>query len=112
MSIQKTYCTVILLPLLFGCAKHDPVDTIVDNHIDHITDVLDYTYANFEQNIEIKFLESELDSCLVALNDVKQAHLTSISTEKSKTAYWKLASLGLFILLCGSIFAIIRRLFK
>lgn len=106
-------CTIILLIFcLMGCARKDPVETIVDNHIDHITDVLNYTNTNFEQTIEIKFLESELQSCMVSLDDVKQAHLSVVSTEKSKTKYWQLATFGLFIMLCGAIFAIIKRWFK
>ena len=103
---------LILTVLISGCTRKEPVETIVDNHIDHITDVLDYTNNNFEQIIEIKFLESELESCMVALDDVKQAHLSVISTLEAKTAYWKLATFGLFLLLCGAIFAIIKRWFK
>lgn len=103
---------LILTVLLSGCARKEPVETIVDNHIDHITDVLNYTNTNFEQTIEIKFLEAELESCMVALDDVKQTHLSIVSTLKAKTNYWKLATFGLFVLLCGAIFAIFKRIFK
>ena len=103
---------MILTVLQSGCTRQEPVASIVDNHIDHITDVLNYTNNKFEQTIEIKFLESELESCMVALDDVKQAHLSVISTLEAKTDYWRLATFGLFLLLCGAIFAIIKRWFK
>ena len=111
---RKIHFTILMIStlLISGCARKEPVETIVDNHIDHITDVLNYTNTNFEQTIEIKFLENELESCMVALDDVKQAHLSVISTLEAKTAYWKLATFGLFLLLCGAIFAIIKRWFK
>ena len=103
---------IFLIILLCGCAKKDPVETIVDNHSNHIDDVLDYTYNNFEQTIEIKFLENELEACKVALADVKQAHQSRIDTEKAKTSYWRLATAGLFIALVGLILVVLRRFLK
>ena len=81
---------IFLILVLGGCASKDPVETVVDNHIDHITDVLNHSYNNFEQTTEIKFLESELEACIVALDDVRQLHNQQISTLETEVEYWKL----------------------
>lgn len=102
---------LLIILLLTGCASKTPTETIIDNHIGHINEVLDYAYNNFEQNTEIVSLENELKSCKIALEDVKQSYYSEIATCKAKTDYWRLATLGLFIALCGAIFVIIKRIF-
>jgi PBP1b-binding outer membrane lipoprotein LpoB len=103
---------LILTFLLNGCAKQDPVETIIDQHQEHINEVLDYAYSNIEQTKDVIFLENEILSCSFALVDVKQAYYSRIAACNAKTDYWRLATFGLFVLLCGAIFVIIKRLFK
>lgn len=106
--------TILLISaiLLSGCAKKDPVATIIDQHHDHITDVLDYAHNNIEQTKDVIFLENELKSCDLALIDAKQAYYGQIATCRAETNYWRLATASLFIALCIAIFAIIKRWFK
>ena len=82
----KIVIFAFLLTMLCGCAKKDPVENIADLHTQHISDVLDYSYNNIEQTKDVVFLE----------NDVR---------------YWRLATFGLFVLLCGAVFALIKRWF-
>lgn len=105
------YKIVILAILLSGCAKKDPVANIADQHSQHITDVLDYSYNNIEQTKDVIFLENELKTCQMAIVDVKQAHYSRLAACNSDVRYWRLAAFGLFILLCGSILMLIKRWF-
>lgn len=97
--------------LLSGCASKTPTETIIDNHVGHINDTLDYSYNNFDQNSDIVFLENELKSCQIALIDVKQSYYSEIATCKAKTDYWRLATTGLFVALVAAIFMLIKRWF-
>jgi PBP1b-binding outer membrane lipoprotein LpoB len=101
---------LILALLLSGCAKKDPVATVIDNNIDHINDVLDYSYNNFDQTKEIKFLENELEHCIISLDSVKQTYSSKIESCEANTRYWRLATTGLGILLLLGIFAKIKRI--
>lgn len=112
MKYKYLAIPVIIIFFLAGCAKKDPVDTIVDHHHEHISDVLDYSYNNLEQTSDVVFLENELKSCDLALEDVKQAYYGQISTCRAETRYWRLATASLFFSLCVAIFAIIKRWFK
>ena len=103
---------LILTVLLNGCAKKDPVETIIDTHQEHISDVLDYAHNNMEQTKDVVFLENELQSCNIAMTDIKQAYYSRIAACNAKTDYWKLATFGLFIALIGVVFVLIKRLFK
>lgn len=103
---------LILLVLLAGCTRTDPVETMVDNHVNHINEVLEYTQTNFERNIQVKFLENELEICKGALEDVKQAYRAQISTCKARVDYWKLATLGLGILLSLGVFVMLKQWLK
>lgn len=115
---MKHFCKIhfaillIFTFLLNGCASKDPVETIIDHHQEHISDVLDYAYNNIEQTKDVVFLENELQSCNLALVDVKQAYYSRIAACNAKTDYWRLATFGLFLLLCGAVFVIIKRVFK
>lgn len=103
---------IILLTIcMSGCAK-TPTESVVDHHIDHINDVLDYSYNNIEQTKDVIFLQNELKSCQLALVDTKQTYYGEISACKAKTDYWRLATGSLFVALCVAIFVIIKRLFK
>lgn len=108
--MKAFYKIVILAILLNGCAKKDPVNTIIDNNIEHFTQVLDYAYNNMEQTSDIVMLENELDSCIVVLDSVKQTHFSEIDRCESETDYWRLASISLFVLLMLGIFAKIKRM--
>lgn len=103
------YKIVILSILLSGCARKDPVENIVDNNIEHFTQVLDYAHNNMEQNADVVLLENELDSCIIILESVKQTHYSQMDKCESETDYWRLASFGLFVLLMLGVLAKIKR---
>ena len=109
---MKKIMILFLCLFAFGCTKTDPVETIVDHHQEHIKEVLDYTNNNFEQTIEIVFLENELEHCSGAMTDVLQAYYSRIAACNAKTDYWRLATFGLLIALAGAIFMLIKRIFK
>lgn len=99
-------CAIFLFILfLDGCAKHDPVTTIVDNHVSHIGEVIDYAQNNMEDSPDTRYLLSELKSCQNGLIDAGQSHTAVLSTCESNVKYWKLATLfastiaGLLLLL-------------
>lgn len=95
--------------LLFGCAGKTPTETIIDGHIEHVQDVLDFAKNNFEQTKDVIYLENELDSCRIALVDAKASYQSEIATCKAKTDYWRLATGGLLIAVVALIIAIIKR---
>ena len=107
----KIVIFAFLLTMLCGCAKKDPVENIADLHTQHISDVLDYSYNNIEQTKDVVFLENELKTCQMAIIDVKQSHYSVIAECKGDVRYWRLATFGLFVLLCGAVFALIKRWF-
>ena len=91
---------VLILLLLSGCAK-TPTQNVIENHVQHIDNVLDYSYNNIDQTQDIVFLENELKSCKNGLLDTEQTYKSEIATCESKTNYWRLATFGLVFLLCG-----------
>ena len=95
---------------LCGCAKKDPVESIVDNHSQHIGETLEYAYANFEQTTEIKYLENELESCLVVLEDVKQAHYSKLDTCEARIDFWKVTTFFLGLAILVGVLAKIKRI--
>lgn len=97
----KIHFAILLIStlLLNGCARKDPVETIIEHHQNHIKEVLDYSYNNIEQNKDVIFLENELKNCELAMVDIKQSYYGQISTCKAKTDYWRLATFGLGLLL-------------
>jgi PBP1b-binding outer membrane lipoprotein LpoB len=97
------YKIAILTILLSGCAK-TPTESVIDNHMQHIDDVLDYSYNNIDQTKDVVFLQNELKSCKTALEDIKQTYKGEISTCNAKTNYWRLATAGLVFALCALIF--------
>ena len=107
--IKNISICAFFLFILSGCIKSTPTESVVDNHVNHIHDVLDYSYNNIEQNKDVIFLQNELKSCELALIDVKQTYYGEISTCKAKTDYWRLATTGLFIALVDAFFIIIKR---
>lgn len=101
---------IILALLLNGCASKDPVATVVDENVNHINEVLEYSYNNFEQTTEIKYLENELEHCIISLESVKQTHYGKIEACEANTRYWRLATFGLGLLLLLGVFAKIKRI--
>lgn len=98
----------LLLCCLMGCAKK-PTQTIVDEHVNHVNEVLDYAKNNFEQTIQVKFLENELENCKTGLVSCGSSYSSEIATCEAKTAYWRLSSTGLLVALCVAIFLLIKR---
>lgn len=100
---------LILTVLISGCAK-TPTESVIDNHIKHIDETLDYSYNNIAQTQDVIFLQKELKSCKDALIDVKQTYKSEISTCEAKTNYWRLATTGLILALCALIFMRFKRI--
>ena len=92
-------CVLFLVFLLCGCAKSDPVNNIVDGHVGHIGEVLDYAHNNIVQTADVMFLEGELKSCQMALIDVKEAYSSVKEKYEAKISYWKLMSSGLILMM-------------
>lgn len=114
--MKALYKIVILALLLSGCAK-TPTESVIDNQMQHIDDVLDYSHNNIDQTKDVIFLQNELKSCKSALADIKQTYKGEIATCKAKTNYWRLATTGLLFALCALIFVWLkgighRRLFE
>lgn len=107
---------VVLLVLgtlvLSGCARKTPTETIIDTHVEHIDDTLNFAHNNFEQNSDVVFLENELRNCQLVLVDVKQSYYGELGTCKAKINYWRLATFGLFVALCAACFMIFKKMFK
>ncbi len=108
---MKHITLFVIVIFLCGCAGKTPTETIVDGHIEHVNQTLDYAHNNIEQTKDVVFLENELESCKLGLVDTKQSYYSEIATCKAKTDYWRLATGGLFIALCVAVFAIIKRWF-
>lgn len=107
----KVFIVLLLLGyamLLSGCAK-TATETIIDNHIDHYNQVIDYANNNMEDTPDTRYLKSELKNCVMTLSDVKETHRSNISTYEAEKQKWQIISLGLFILLCVGVFAKIKR---
>ena len=83
--------------LLNGCAKKTPTETIIDDHIDHINQVLDYAHNNIDQTPDVMLLEGELKSCQITLSDVKQSHKLEISSCETRERYHRVAILALLV---------------
>lgn len=106
------FLLIITLLLSGGCAKKTPTESIIDTHVDHIGQVLDYAYNNFDQNNEVVALENELKSCQMVLLDVRYSCNLEVGKCEANRDYWKLATFGLFIALIGVISLMIKRLIK
>lgn len=109
---MKNFAILLTLAfLLNGCARKDPVESMINNHINHIENVLEYANENFEQTQPIQFLENELESCMIVLGDIKEAHYIKMDNCESKTNYWKMISFFLGIVLLFGVFAKVKRWF-
>ena len=107
---MKTFYKILVLTIILcGCARKDPVETIIDNHTEHFSQTLDYAHNNMNQTSDVVFLEKELDSCVVALKSVKETHFSQIEKCEAETNYWRLATFGLFVLLGLGVLAKIKR---
>lgn len=113
-GINMKHFTILLLltVLISGCTKPDPVETVIDGHIEHVQQTIDYAKQNFEQIPSVVFLENELEHCKAAMVDIKQAYYGQISTCKAKTDYWRMATCASLIALVGLIFVLIRNMLK
>ena len=107
--MKSLYKIMLIVLLLSGCARQDPVETIINNHTEHVKESLEYSYTNFEQTTEIKYLENELESCLVAFKDIEQAYHTKIDACETKTNYWRVVSFGLILLIVGAVLLKIKK---
>ena len=103
------FAILIFFLALAGCAKSTPTETIIDNHIGHVKETLDYSYNNIEQTQDIIFLENELKSCMVGLESSKQSYKAEIATCRAEKEKWQIITLGLFLIICGAIFVKIRK---
>lgn len=112
VKISHIFAKIVLIWTFFlfilclgGCAKRDPVNTIIDNHVSHVAEVIDYAENNMEVSPDTKYLLSELKSCQNGLIDAGQSHNAVLSTCRSDVKYWKMSTLfastiaGLLLLL-------------
>ena len=112
---MKHFCKIhfsillILTVLISGCAKKDPVENIIDNNIGHFNEVINYAKDNFEQTQEVMFLENELESCVIVLEDTKQAYYSQIDLYEGKSDYWRMVSFFLGLIIVGGILVKIKR---
>ena len=103
-------CAIFLFILcLCGCAKKTQTEQIIDAHIDHINQVVDYAVNNFDQTAEVLQLENELSNCGMALEDAKKSHKLEIARCESETKYWRLSTYSLITLIIGLLLLKIRR---
>lgn len=101
---------MILAFLLNGCAKTTPTENIIDNHIDHYNEVIDYANNHIEETPDTRYLKCELQNCILTLADVKESHKADLTSCEKDVEYWKLATFGLFVLLCLGIIAKIKKI--
>lgn len=107
------FSILLILTVLLngGCARKTPTENIIDNHIEHINEVLDYSYNNIEQDKDTIFLQNELKNCKMVLEDTKQTYHSEISTCNAKINYWRLMTFCLGLFLSAWIFLRIRHIF-
>ena len=115
MSIQKANSykianLILLAVLLSGCAKSTPTENIIDNHIDHYNEVIDYANNNIVETPDTRYLKGELQNCILTLADIKESHKADLTSCEKDVEYWKLATFGLFVLLCLGIIAKIKKI--
>lgn len=113
--MKSIFCKIVIVAILLicfllsGCAKQKPTETIVDNHIGHIDQVLDYAYNNMEQTKDVVFLEKELEACQLGLDDAKQSYKAEMSTCEEETEKWQIISLALFLIVCVGVYSRIKK---
>ena len=100
---------LIFTVLLSGCVKKDPVVNVVDNHVSHIDEVLDYAKNNIVQTADVMMLEGELKSCQMALMDVKESHHSVVDGYEVKISFWRLMAGSLGVLLLVMLGGLIKR---
>ena len=103
---------LIFALLLNGCASKTPTENIIDNHIDHIGEVLDYAHNNMDQTPDIMMLEGELKSCQIALADVKESYKGQQELMLAKVNYWRLMSMWLVFAIIGFVISWLKRWLK
>lgn len=103
------YKIMILTFLLSGCAKSTPTETVIDNHVQLVNEVVDYANNNMELDADTQMLINALKTCKTGLLDAKSAYDGEISTCKAKKEKWQIVSLALFLLIVGAVFAKIKR---
>ena len=110
---MKHFTILLLLTvLLSGCASKTPTETIIDNHIGHINEVLDYAHNNIDQTPEVMFLEGELKSCQIALADVKESYKGQQELMQSRVNYWRMMCMWLVFAVGSMLVAWLKRWLK
>ena len=106
---MKHFTILLILPLLCGCMRKDSTETIIDEHITHFNETLQYAQTNFDQTQEVVYLEDQLKSCTLTLSAVRESHRSNLETCEAKTNYWRLACGGLGLILGLFIFLGIKK---
>ena len=109
---MKITTLVFLAFVLSGCASKTPTETIIDTHIGHIDEVLDYAHNNMDQTPDIMMVEGDLKSCQIALADVKETYKGEKQLWQSKVNYWRMIAAWLFFAVGGMIVAWLKRWLK
>lgn len=89
----------------------DSTETIIDEHVNHFNETLQYAQNNFGQTQEVIYLEDHLKSCTLTLSAVRESHKSNLETCEAKTNYWRLACLGLGGLLVLLLVGIFKKKF-
>ena len=109
---MKFAILLIFTVLLSGCASKTPTETIIDNHIGHINEVLDYAQHNIDQTPDVMLLEGELKSCQIALADVKESYKGDKQLWQSKINYWRMMCMWLVFSIGAMVVAWLKRWLK
>ena len=108
---------MILTVLLNGCARATPpTQTIVDEHIQLVNEILDYANNELSDTPDMDYMKNALKTCkagLISANaacdaqiEAKDAKISACEAEKTK---WKVITAAMGILLLAGIYLTIRR---
>jgi len=111
----KFVLTMIIILITIGlvltsCSK-TPTSSLIEQHVQLVNDTIDYAQNNMSDDADTKMLINSLKTCKTGLLSAEQTYKGEISTCKSERDYWRLASIVMFVLLCGIVFAKIKRKF-
>lgn len=106
---EMKYIVLALSFILAGCSTKTATETIVDESLKHINEVLDYADNNIADTPDTVFLKEELRACKVQLISCNNSCKAELKAEKNSTAYWKLACSALVSALVFLGYMLIRK---
>lgn len=82
----------VLVFLLVGCSRKDPVNNIVNDNINAVNEALDYANNHLENSPDMNFMKNALKNCKTGLASADEAHKAVVATCEAKVDYWRLAT--------------------